>query len=185
MAGRAVDPWLDRQVTGLPAWRSELLSVRTTSTEGSGASRIPPWMCYRPAATNARTVGRAAVHRRPVGIGSADAHGTRFTVGPLTHTVFPYDFLFSCVNTHLLTKSPLTGDAVATGACCTRRWPGGAPSSATTSPAPRAASGSAQGQGASAVMGEPSQAGRDATGRPGARGSASSQQSGRGRGTQR
>ena len=47
---------------------------------------------------------------RVVGIGGADAHGTRVTMGPLSHIVFPYDFLFSSVNTHILTKTPLTGD---------------------------------------------------------------------------
>lgn len=45
-----------------------------------------------------------------VGIGGADAHGTRVKVGPVSHTVFPYDFLFSGVNTHILTKSALSGD---------------------------------------------------------------------------
>lgn len=47
---------------------------------------------------------------RIVGIGGADAHGTRVRMGPLAHTVFPYDFLFNCVNTHILTKSPLLGE---------------------------------------------------------------------------
>jgi hypothetical protein len=31
-------------------------------------------------------------------------------MGPLTRTVFPYDYLFRCVNTHILTPTPLTGD---------------------------------------------------------------------------
>lgn len=45
-----------------------------------------------------------------VGIGAADAHGTRVKIGPLEHEVFPYDFLFSAVNTHVLTKAPLSGE---------------------------------------------------------------------------
>lgn len=48
--------------------------------------------------------------RRVVGIGNSDAHGTRFRLGPIHHTVFPYDFLFNCVNTHILTPTPLVGD---------------------------------------------------------------------------
>ncbi len=47
--------------------------------------------------------------RRVVGIGNSDAHGTRYQIGPLKHIIFPYDFLFHCVNTHLLTTTPLTG----------------------------------------------------------------------------
>lgn len=48
--------------------------------------------------------------RQVVGVCGADAHGTRFKMGPLSHTIFPYDFLFNCINTHVLTKSPLSGD---------------------------------------------------------------------------
>ncbi len=47
---------------------------------------------------------------RVVGIGGADAHGTQYHFGPFSHTVYPYDFLFSCINTHVLTPQPLTGD---------------------------------------------------------------------------
>jgi len=48
--------------------------------------------------------------RRVVGIGNADAHATTFRMGPLSHVIFPYDFLFNCVNTHILVNQPLTGN---------------------------------------------------------------------------
>jgi hypothetical protein len=48
--------------------------------------------------------GRIAV------IGGADAHGKTYALGPLSRVVFPYDFLFQCVNTHVLTDAPLNGD---------------------------------------------------------------------------
>lgn len=47
---------------------------------------------------------------RITGIGNADAHAQQYTFGPVSHTVFPYDFLFNCVNTHVLTKSPFVGE---------------------------------------------------------------------------
>ncbi len=47
---------------------------------------------------------------RLAAIGGADAHGTRYTFGPLQRVVFPYDFLFRAVNTHILTREPLTGE---------------------------------------------------------------------------
>jgi hypothetical protein len=50
-----------------------------------------------------------AVGRRVVGIGGSDAHGNRYNIGPFGHTIFPYDYLFNCVNTHILTPSPLAG----------------------------------------------------------------------------
>ncbi len=43
-------------------------------------------------------------------IGNSDAHGTVMSMGPITRTIFPYDFLFRAVNTHLLLPDPLSGD---------------------------------------------------------------------------
>lgn len=43
-------------------------------------------------------------------MGGSDAHGTTYHLGSLSRTVQPYDYLFRCVNTHLLSEQPLTGD---------------------------------------------------------------------------
>ncbi|MGC9467073.1 MAG: CehA/McbA family metallohydrolase [Anaerolineae bacterium] len=43
-------------------------------------------------------------------LGGADAHGTTYTWGPIQRKILPYDYLFRCVNTHVLTEEPLTGD---------------------------------------------------------------------------
>jgi hypothetical protein len=51
-----------------------------------------------------------ATGQRVVGIGNADAHGTYFRWGLLKARVFPYDFLFRCVNTHVLTSTQLSGN---------------------------------------------------------------------------
>lgn len=48
--------------------------------------------------------------RRVVAIGNADAHGTPFHLGPIRKVIFPYEYLFRCVNTHLLIERPLTQD---------------------------------------------------------------------------
>jgi hypothetical protein len=45
-----------------------------------------------------------------VAIGNSDAHGVNVRYGPLHHVVFPYDFLFNCVNTHVLLPNPLSGE---------------------------------------------------------------------------
>jgi hypothetical protein len=45
---------------------------------------------------------------RVVAIGNADAHGTLYKLGPLRRVIFPYEYLFRCVNTHLLIDKPLT-----------------------------------------------------------------------------
>jgi hypothetical protein len=46
---------------------------------------------------------------RVAAIGSADAHGTTYSLGPLQRVLFPYEYLFRCVNTHVLTEHPLNG----------------------------------------------------------------------------
>jgi hypothetical protein len=51
-----------------------------------------------------------ATGRRVVGIGGADAHGNEYRLGPLKRAIFPYEFLFRAVNTHLLTETPFSGD---------------------------------------------------------------------------
>jgi hypothetical protein len=42
-------------------------------------------------------------------IGGADAHGTRYSMGPLSRVLFPYEYLFRCINTHIITNGPLSG----------------------------------------------------------------------------
>ncbi len=48
--------------------------------------------------------------RQIVAIGNSDAHGTELSFGPIRRVVFPYEFLFRAVNTHLLLPEELTGD---------------------------------------------------------------------------
>jgi hypothetical protein len=43
-------------------------------------------------------------------IGAADAHGKSYSLGPVSRDVFPYEHLFRCVNTHVLTDVPFNGD---------------------------------------------------------------------------
>jgi hypothetical protein len=54
--------------------------------------------------------GLLAAGGRVVGIGGADAHGHTYSMGPIRRTVFPYEYLFRAVNTHILVENALTGD---------------------------------------------------------------------------
>jgi hypothetical protein len=47
---------------------------------------------------------------RLVGVGGADAHAARYTLGPLSRVLFPYRFLFEAINTHVLIEQPPSGD---------------------------------------------------------------------------
>ncbi len=50
-------------------------------------------------------------HRISV-VGNSDAHGTPMSFGPIHRIIYPYDFLFRAVNTHLLLPKPLNGDLI-------------------------------------------------------------------------
>lgn len=48
--------------------------------------------------------------QRITAIGNSDAHGTPMSMGPITRTIFPYEFLFRAVNTHILLREELSGE---------------------------------------------------------------------------
>lgn len=49
--------------------------------------------------------------QRIVAIGGSDAHAMHARLGPLKRILFPYEFHFHAVNTHVFTDKPLTGNA--------------------------------------------------------------------------
>lgn len=50
--------------------------------------------------------------RRVVAVGGSDAHALHARLGPLRRTLFPYEFHFSAINTHLLLPEALSGSLV-------------------------------------------------------------------------
>lgn len=48
--------------------------------------------------------------KRVAAIGNSDAHGFKAHMGPLSRVIFPYEFLFRAINTHVLIPEALTGD---------------------------------------------------------------------------
>ena len=51
--------------------------------------------------------------QRVVAIGNADAHGETYSMGPLSRCIFPYEFLYRAVNTHVLCEQKTSGDVAA------------------------------------------------------------------------
>lgn len=45
-------------------------------------------------------------------VGNSDAHGTPLSMGPIERIIYPYEYLFRCVNTHIFLEEPLTNDFV-------------------------------------------------------------------------
>jgi hypothetical protein len=48
--------------------------------------------------------------RKVVVIGNSDAHARIYSKGPLRRRIYPYEYLFQAVNTHLLLSEPLDRD---------------------------------------------------------------------------
>ena len=54
-----------------------------------------------------------AAGERVVAIGNSDAHGVTYSMGPLSRCIFPYEFLYRAVNTHVLCYQEFSGNAAA------------------------------------------------------------------------
>ena len=111
--------WVDwglRGYTGIEIWNfmSDFKARLTSIPAGLFYSYNPPRIARGPFPEAIRQWDRLlAQGRRVVAIGGSDAHALNIRAGPLHATVFPYEFLFRAVNTHVLTNEPLTGDTAA------------------------------------------------------------------------
>lgn len=55
--------------------------------------------------------GLMAAGKRVNAIGGSDSHAGKYHIGPIHKTIFPYEFHFRAINTHVLLSSPLSGDS--------------------------------------------------------------------------
>lgn len=108
--------WVDWGVsgyTGLEIWNymSDWARLLTSRSAAIRYALNPELGVSGPSPeTLARWDALTAAGRRVVGIGNADAHANVYSRWGLTRCLFPYEFLFRQVNTHLLTREPLSGD---------------------------------------------------------------------------
>ncbi|MCS7054806.1 MAG: CehA/McbA family metallohydrolase [Thermoflexales bacterium] len=112
----AAIPWTDwdvRDYTGIELWNYMTeFKARLRSRPAALFGVLFPSLVIRGPfkATLRKWDELMADGRRVVAIGNADAHGTPVRIGPLRKVIFPYEYLFRCVNTHLLIERPLTQD---------------------------------------------------------------------------
>jgi hypothetical protein len=112
-AAEDIYPWVNWEVsgyTGIELWNAMTevkWQLRTIPRAIIGAY-LPPLSLQAPFhETLAKWDELLATGRKVVAIGSSDAHGWSFSLGPLRRTVYPYEYLFRAVNTHLLLAEPL------------------------------------------------------------------------------
>ncbi|HRE49053.1 MAG TPA: CehA/McbA family metallohydrolase [Aggregatilineales bacterium] len=109
-------PWVDWQVSGyagLELWNymSDFKRVIKGGVRNlMRAAFRPEDLVIGPNPDTLRLWDDLLMAGKPISvIGNSDAHGMTVRVGILQHVVFPYDFLFSCVNTHILAHKPFSG----------------------------------------------------------------------------
>jgi hypothetical protein len=117
-AFREVDiSWVDWSVqnfTGIELWNalSELKTIVPTKLHGAFYALFPALVAHQPIpSTLARWDELLALGRPVVAIGGSDAHALHMSLGPIHRVIFPYEFHFRTVNTHVLTSEPLNGEA--------------------------------------------------------------------------
>lgn len=155
--------WSVRGFTGLELWNgfSELKVVVGNKLQGLFYAYFPELIPHGPFPETLRIWdGLLSGGRRVVAVGGSDAHARRMSLGPLRRTIFPYEYHFSSVNTHLLVAGPLSGDLAGDRALVLEALAGGHCYVACDLHAPaRGFRFSAHGDGRSVIMGDEIEAG--------------------------
>ncbi len=111
-------PWVDWEVTGftgIELWNymSEFKGLLSSKPTAIFAAFFPSLLITGPYPETLTLwddlLGNGA---KVAAIGGADAHANVYSLGPLRRPVFPYDYLFRAVNTHMLLDEPLSRDVV-------------------------------------------------------------------------
>jgi hypothetical protein len=116
-AFREIDiSWVDWSVqnyTGIELWNalSELKTVVPTRLHGAFYAFFPALVAQQPIrSTLAKWDELLSAGGRVVAIGGSDAHALHMNMGPIHRVIFPYEFHFRAVNTHVLVSEPLSGE---------------------------------------------------------------------------
>lgn len=107
------EDWSVDDFVGMELWNgfSELKRHLATRLHGLFLALFPELVAHGPFSRAIERWDRMLATRQVVAIGGSDAHALDKRMGPLRRIIFPYDFHFRAVNTHLLLDGPLSGDA--------------------------------------------------------------------------
>jgi predicted metal-dependent phosphoesterase TrpH len=114
--GETAIDWVDWQVqgyNGLELWNGfgEIKSIIPTRLHAVFYAFFPELIARAPYAEVLKKWDELLANgQRIYAVGGSDAHALRLSLGPLRRVVFPYDFHFSAINTHVFTPEPLSGD---------------------------------------------------------------------------
>ncbi len=110
--------WVDWQIqgiTGIELWNgfSEFKGLLTTKWNALYYAYHPDRIAHGPdPAVLKKWDELLGAGKKIVAFGGSDAHALRISLGPIKKIIFPYEWHFRGINTHLLITSPLTGQIV-------------------------------------------------------------------------
>ncbi|NOT03201.1 MAG: PHP domain-containing protein [Anaerolineales bacterium] len=105
--------WSVQNYTGIELWNalSELKTVVPTKLHGAFYAFFPSLVAHQPIpATLEKWDELLSQGQHVVAIGGSDAHALHLSMGPISRVIFPYEFHFRAVNTHVMLADSLSGD---------------------------------------------------------------------------
>ncbi len=108
------EAWDAQGYTGLELWNgfSEFKVYLKSKLHGIFYAYFPHFIGHGPSPLTLLKWDELLLEgKRVVAVGGSDAHALHLRLGPLSRVVFPYEFHFKAVNTHLFLSQPLTGNA--------------------------------------------------------------------------
>jgi hypothetical protein len=116
--GETAIDWEDWDVqgfTGLELWNGfgEIKSVIPTKLHALFYAFLPQLIAHSPYKEVLNKWDELLDNgQHVIAIGGSDAHALKLSLGPIHRVVFPYEFHFSAINTHILINEPLNGEAL-------------------------------------------------------------------------
>lgn len=107
------EAWDVQGFTGIELWNglSELKTVIPTKLHGAFYAYFPQFIAYSPMPETLTRWDELLISGgHIVAIGGSDAHAMHMSMGPIHRIIFPYQFHFRTINTHVFIPQPLTGD---------------------------------------------------------------------------
>jgi len=106
------EDWSVTRFTGIELWNgfSELKSLIPTKLHGIFYAYFPAFLAHGPAPEALQKWDWLLSERKCVAIGGSDAHALAVSLGFLRRVVYPYEYHFRAINTHVLLPEPPKGD---------------------------------------------------------------------------
>lgn len=107
------EAWDVQGFTGIELWNglSELKTVLHSKLHGAFYAFFPQFIGHHPIPETLQRWDDLLIDgQRVVAIGGSDAHALQMHMAGLHRVIFPYDFHFRTVNTHIFIPEPLSGD---------------------------------------------------------------------------